>query len=453
MKNTKKLLSLFLAVVMLVSMFTVMASAAKYTVGPEKSGDINYKFTVEKAPSTPADDDMGFPSYEGDDIYAVTLWMQSNEAVSGMQMPLHFNKTHFSPIMMYDGEDLYVGNDTYVSDNGEATCYTYSYGDFMNNKAAYKADGTKATTLKTAACIGIGHPKFGILPATDIQYMAPDHKLYKRWHETLTDDQGVMKIQLLVNDPKSAYLNNVSGMDQSKEWVRLITLYFQRNEGVTDADVVGDVFGVTTPNCFGVDGCTDLNAGYKESYEAAIVDNPNKNVVENAIVGDAVTPATPLTVVKWKDQIKFDTNKDGSYAGTFNYRTLADINNVYEIFDDVADAVDTSDGDGILGAGFVFNKGAALDAAAVKAQVEGTGAAVYTQTNNTYLSTSMKDGSVVMACVVYGISGDDVATTLSTLAYVKYMQDGEVKYAYYEDVVTGSFEGLYKEYYSKAFVG
>ena len=46
MKNSKKLLSLFLAVVMIFSMISVVASA--YTVGPEKAGDINIKYTVEK---------------------------------------------------------------------------------------------------------------------------------------------------------------------------------------------------------------------------------------------------------------------------------------------------------------------------------------------------------------------------------------------------------------------
>lgn len=185
--------------------------------------------------------------------------------------------------------------------------------------------------------------------------------------------------------------------------------------------------------------------------KATFFDNTEVLPSTTTIVGEAVTPATPLTVVKWKDQVKFDTNKDGSYAGKFSYRTLAELDNFYEIFDDVADAVDTADGDGILDAGFVFNKGAALDAAAAKAQVEG-GDAVYTQTQNTYLSTTMKDGSVVMACVVYGITDADAATVLSTLAYVKYMQDGEVKYAYY-DVETGTFEGLYNEHYSEAFAG
>lgn len=450
MKNTKKLLSLFLAVVMLVSMFTVMASAI-HTSGAEKAGDINYKFTVEKVSSTPADDDNGIPSYEGDDIYAVSLWMQSDEAVSFIQVPVHFNKEHFSPIMLYDGEDLYVGNDTYVTDMGEAACYVRSYGDFMNNTGAYKADGSKATTKALAKCIGIGHPSWGTNPQTDIQYMAPDHDLYNVWHKTLQDNQGAMKVQIIVNTVKSAYFNCISGIDVDTNWNKMITIYFQRNEGVKDADVVGDVFGVTTPDCFGVDGVHDLNKGYYESATAAIVANPTKNIVGNAVVGGTVTPATPLTVVKWKDQIKFDTNKDGSYKGTFSYRTLADLNNFYEIFDDVADAVDTADGDGILDAGFVFNKGAALDIAAAKAQVEG-GDAVYTQTQNTYLSTTMKDGSVVMACVVYGINDADAATALSTLAYVKYMQDGEVKYAYY-DVETGTFEGLYNEHYSEAFAG
>ena len=46
MVKSKKLLSLFLAVVMVLSVFTVMASA--YTRGPEGSADIDIKYTVEK---------------------------------------------------------------------------------------------------------------------------------------------------------------------------------------------------------------------------------------------------------------------------------------------------------------------------------------------------------------------------------------------------------------------
>lgn len=445
MRTSKKLLSLLLAFAMLVSVFTVMASAAPYDfTGTIDDGKINYKFTVEKVASTPADEENGLESYVGDDIYAVTVWAKCDEAISSMQIPVHFNKTHFSPIMMYDGEDLYVGNDTYVTDMGEATCYTYTYGDFMKNTGAYKADGSTATTKANAKCIGMGHAKWGTPPQTDIQYMAPDHDLYSVWHKTLTDEQGVMKVQLLANTVKNAFLNTVSGINQSTDWVNLVTIYFQRNAGVTDDDCVGDVFGVTTTTCFGVDGVTDLNAGYYESAIDSIVDNPVKNIVSNA----TVTKSISLT--EKGAQIRFDRNTDGSYANTFDVRTRAtiadaDFNSLFSSNDDAETK--------IVKVGFVYADVAkasfSIDDA--KAVAQGTAKEGYTDAPVDYIQDC--DGYYMFTCLVEDVPQADISNPLTTYAYMGIDTNGDGtadQWIFYTDATSVSFQTLYDIHYASA---
>lgn len=445
MKTSKKLLSLFLAAVMLVSVFTVMASAAPFTsTGAVVTGDINYKFTVEKAASTPADEDNGLESYVGDDIYAVTIWAKSDEAISSMQIPVHFNKEHFSPIMLYDGADLYVGNDTYVTDMGEATCYTYSYGEFMNNTGAYKADGSPATTKAAAKCIGMGHAKWGTPPQTDIQYMAPDHELYNVWHNTLADNQGVMKVQLLANTVKNAFLNTVSGIEQSTEWVSLVTIYFQRNAGVTDADCIGDVFGVTTTDCFGVDGVHDLNAGYYESAIASIVANPNKNIVSNATV------TRSLALTELGAQIRFDKTAEGAYANQFDVRTRATITDAdfNSLFSSVEDAESK-----IVNVGFVYANKALADFSVSEAQkvAKGTAVAGYVSAPVDYIQDC--NGYYMFTCLVEDVPQADIANPLTTYAYmgVDTNSDGTAEqWIFYSAATSVSFQTLYDNNYAAA---
>lgn len=166
----------------------------------------------------------------------------------------------------------------------------------------------------------------------------------------------------------------------------------------------------------------------------------------NAKVGEPA-PQVPELTVKYmgRDQIRFQKAADGSYAGKFDYRILAELDNFDEVFASIDDAKAS-----IKDVGFVFNKGAAIDMAAAKAQVEG-GAVTYSQVKNIYVSTSFVAGKYVIACTVYNIADADKTTALSALAYVVYEQDGVTKYAYFDAVQTSNFEGLYNTYYGQAF--
>lgn len=178
---------------------------------------------------------------------------------------------------------------------------------------------------------------------------------------------------------------------------------------------------------------------------AASTFDVSQAVATNAQIGEPAAPSVPLTVSYWKDQIRFDTNANtGAYAGTFDYRILATIDNFDEVYADV-EAGKAS----IQDVGFVFNRTAALVEADAKAQVEG-GTVKYSTVSNVSVSTSYQGETYVMSCLVNNIPDADKGTILSAMAYVEYVQDGVTKYAY-SAVQTSTFEDLYSTYYSQAF--
>lgn len=167
-----------------------------------------------------------------------------------------------------------------------------------------------------------------------------------------------------------------------------------------------------------------------------------------ATVGEETAELIPLEVSHWKEQIRFDLvggsgANANNYKGTFDYRMLATIDN----FDEVIG----TDYDKVLDVGFIFNKGADIDLAAAKAQVEGGGDAIYSQVRNVYVSTAYQGKTYVISCLVNNIKDADVSTALSAMAYVVYTDaNGETAYAY-SDVKTKTFDVLYNTYYSQAF--
>lgn len=437
MVKSKKLLSLFLAVVMIVSTFTVMASA--YTMGAEVAGDVNIKYTVEKVDTVP-ETAAGSAEYTADNIYAVSVWMQSDYAVEVLTAPIHFNKAHFSPIMLYDGEVTYpygagFGVDDYYENMGEGAVYAYSEGDYLNNTGMYKADGSKATTKALAKCIGLGNSNSeGVTIIAEL--VSPDHKLYSKWGAGLPEDTGVMYVNLdVASKTKTAYLNTIEGITTSTEWNKMFTFYF---ETITDEDVTGDEFGVYTADCYTVDASCDKNAGYYVSG-SRVGYNPNKNVVSNAVVEKAAAPE--LSISWFKNQIRFDLDKEGAYANQFDYRIVGQFDNFDDIFADLDDANAK-----ITDVGYVFTNSEVMDVEAAKAQVEG-GEVVYSQVTDCYVSTSFDGTDYAFACFVSNIADNDdnKAATLYGLGYVIYENaDGVTSYAYYD--ATLDVGALYNQY-------
>ncbi|MBR2454491.1 MAG: hypothetical protein IKB36_00390 [Clostridia bacterium] len=167
---------------------------------------------------------------------------------------------------------------------------------------------------------------------------------------------------------------------------------------------------------------------------------------------DVTIGGAGLAVSYWKDQIRFQADDAGKYANKFDYRILATIDGFADIFEDVADAKDTSDNDGILEAGFIFSRTGAVDKDTAIAQING-GTATYSAVTNAYVSTSFDGKEYVMACYVGGIADADVDASLSALGYVKYVVDGEEdpQVVTFDAAQTSTFRTLYNNNFSNAF--
>ncbi len=434
MVKSKKLLSLFLAVVMVLSVFTVMASA--YTRGEaEGTADIDIKYTVEKVGELP-ETAAGSAALAGDNFYAVTVWMKSAKAVDILTVPFHYNKTLFSPITLSDGEVTYpygagMDQDTYYTDMGEGALYLYTLGDYMNNTGMYKENGTTATTKALAKCIGLGNSNAAAVGVTT-ELVSPDHTLYSKWGAGLPADAGVIYAQVKASTAvKNAYLNTLEGIATYTDWVNMFTIYF---EAIAD-DVTGAEFGVYTDDCFKVDGNYDAS-GYAYYYSTAkySAQVPTFNVVSNAVVEAA---AEPSPVYNLTSQIRFNGPVDGDYA-PFDVRTRAAMTaeDFAAICGADADAVNN-----ITKVGFVYadsSVGLTLDNAAKV--IGGTAVAGYVDKEVEHIQKTATE--YVWTCL---IEDAVYADAVDSVGYI--VVDGETYY--FDAVYATDFSALYDTWSSK----
>ena len=406
MVKSKKLLSFFLAVVMVLSVFTVMASA--YTrFGAEGVADIDVKYTVTKVDAVP-ETAAGSAEWSADNIYAVTVWMKSAKPVDTFIVPFHYNKTLFAPITLSDGECTYpygagMDQDSYYSEMGEGAVYAYSLGDYMNNTGMYKANGTTATTKALAKCIGLGNSNSDGVSVTS-ELVSPDHPLYNKWGAGLPADTGVVYVNLdVAGATKTAYFNTLEGIATYTDWVNMYTLYF---EALVD-DVTGAEFGVYTDNCFTVDGNYDATGSSyfagATSYQAAV---PSMNVVSNAVVEEAKEPSP---VFNKNSQIRFNAAPVGDAKADFDVRTRGYI---------AADALAALCGgsvteDAITDIGFVFFAGEDMDLATAAEVAKNGSTGAYTRKQCSYVQATGSE--YVWTCMVTDPAYDG---TLQSVAYI-----------------------------------
>ncbi len=446
MKISKKLLSLLLAVVMLVSVFSINALAVVPTIGAAEDGKVNVKVTVEKETGVIVDA-MNGGSYDGSagDLYAVKTYVQCTVGLPYLYFPVHYNKDHFQLITaIVDNGDgtyyTYYGDETYNSDmGGETGLYMYEKPEYMQYTGNYNANGVAVTAALQQKVYGLGSTK-ATGYAEEVVSIDPSHAQYKNWVGNLASNVGIVKLGFDAYTSKHAYLNTKIGSDigviTSSDYIQLATLYFQRVSGVSEDDVIGDEFGAYDANSGIYDNFVDATGPYYTKPSISTL----PMTYTNAVV-EVSAPSYDYGVEYMKDQIRFDV-KDGAYAGTFDYRVLAQLTN----FADEAEVVEYVDE-----AGFVFNIGSEIDVDTAKAQIE-SDTAGYTIVRTAYVSTSHADADFVMACLVKDIPDADKGETLYTLGYIK-LYDGTVITfpAVVESTFSNGVDGLYDTYYSQAF--
>ena len=463
MVNSKKLLSLFLAVVMVLSTFTVMVSA--YTVGEaEGTADIDIKYTVEKVSELP-ETDAGSVALAGDNFYAVTVWMKSAKPIDTFQVPFHYNKTLFSPVTLTDGEYTYpygagMDQDTYYTDMGEGLIYAYKLGDYMNNTGMYTATGATAKTSALAKCIGLGNANSaGVTVNTEL--ISPDHPYYAKYGVGISDDTGVVFVNLdVAGNTKTAYLNTIEGIETYTDWVNMFTVYF---ETITDEDVIDEEFGVFTEDCFGFDGSYDATgSSYFVSASSYISEVPSINIVSNAVVEEsapAYSETTPTIISNLKTQMRFNPEN----SADLDVRNLAVIDgdalNVYLndaalLANYTATATRTQQeqlADALIkDIGFIYSASTETtidrdDAILWHQGLEST--QTYTKKTVSFIDTSTSAGNYVISCMVENINADDCQTYhLVSLGYLVLDTDFDGTadtYYYYETVNSTDLANLY----------
>ncbi len=449
MNNFKKILSVVVALVMIISTFSILAfaTAEDATVtGVENDDKMNVKFSVEQV-------DLVSPNGENigavdNNLYAVTLSMKAVHGVMYLQVPVHWNKEHFDIIMdgnwEGNGEDgdgsdtAWLGYEGFYEENEFGSVATYTLlGQTFSDTAWYRSNGNSATSANNAVYIGNGRTQATY--ALQVEYVDTSRNTYEWWTTNQTVDgssTGVAFICFDMSNNKTALLN-VYDKTIITEWDDLLTIYFQRKDGVSEADVVGDVFGIYGDTNAILTGWEENGMTYKTT--SCVQTKAGLNLVSNAVVtGEAEEPAYGVEFLK--DQIKFNTVKaTGDYAGTFNYRTIAKLTGFAD-----ADEIKAN----VQEAGFIFNRGS-LDKDVAIAQIE-AGEGDYAQAKSAYISTTAVEGEFTMACVVYNVDDADKDTELSALAYL-ILKDGTV--VTFETVNTSTFSGLYNTYYSQAFPG
>ncbi len=449
MKTVKKLLSLLLVAVMLVSTLSIAVFAVVPTIGAEEDGKLNIKITVEKETGTITDAGNG-GSYDGSagDLYAVSAYMKCSTAVPIVYFPLNYNKEHFKLITIIgdvdgDGDDdMYYGDETFNADmGGDTTVYMYEEGDFKQYTGNYRANGTTATLVAQQVCYGLGSSKATGYEA-EVKSIDSNHSEYANWAGSLDSTVGIVKIGFDAYTSKHAYLNttidSTNGIKTTTEDVRLITLYFQRVAGVSEADCIGDEFGAFDANSGIFDNVVDNAGAYYTTPSVATVDM----TYTNAVIEES---RTPLAFSEAKEQIRFQKNTDGTYAGKFDYRLITNITNFSTVFAGYTnDQLDDKTAPVVKGAGYYFLVGGA---APTVETLKSTGTPVTVNG----IATGTAYGDYVMACVVTDIPDADKGEALHAVAYVTYELDGET-YTDYSDVMTSeSFNGLYNQYYNNAF--
>ncbi len=176
----------------------------------------------------------------------------------------------------------------------------------------------------------------------------------------------------------------------------------------------------------------------KSTNTGTLASNELQRTAETTLAVTEAVSAPSCTVNHVKDQIRFRVDTAGSYANAFDYRVVASI-------DGFADQAELEAN--VTEAGFIFNKGGAVDKDTAIAQIK-AGSGDYTQIKKAYISTDGTFADFAMACMVSNIPDAAKGVTLSTLAYVV-LTNGDV--VCFDAVITSNFNALYSQYYSQAF--
>ncbi len=308
MKNTKKVLALVLAVVMLLGTMTMAAFAAVYTATgvEETDGRTNIKYEVTQVAEASMPDGSDTLVAVDNNIYAVTIYAKTAEGIDYLQLPIHYNKNHYDVLALIDGGALLTSEEI-----DEPGVYVWGWGDAWSDTTAYRRNGTTASSKALARFIGLGNSWATAVEPTVYNYAeaVAQPAVYTAWTQNLdTSTYGVVMFNLDEQAvEKNAYFNAIKN-EIVNDYVKMITLYFVRKDGVSESDCYGDIFGVQGDNKYGVDVTNDKSGlpSFFNSEGAYTFGSQKVNII-NAAVETPVKALVGLTAAEGakQQQIQF----------------------------------------------------------------------------------------------------------------------------------------------------
>lgn len=203
--------------------------------------------------------------------------------------------------------------------------------------------------------------------------------------------------------------------------------------------------------------CNNLETGLPCAEQAGA--NAIPKIFAQVILTAPQAEATSI-LNHWKPQIRFQKTDDGKYAEKFDFRTLATITKADF---DATFASEEEAMTAIKRVGFIYAKTSevdTIDLAKVKEYVEGGNYVSADSADKSISGTKYVDASLgkittgfsgagddyVISCLIKNIPDAQNTNGIHAVGYMVYEKDGEMHYAYYTDVVTTPFSGLYNKY-------
>jgi hypothetical protein len=415
MKNIKKALSVVLAVVMVLSVMSIVAFAFDVTVNPVEQADrVNIKFEVYQVSSAvsaaDAENEIAGGTYNAvdGDIYAVKIYAKTpaDLGLRTFKATVKFDTNYFLPLMSYDADidELYVGED-FATDYGSETSLFTQYPERFSDTRMWNDSGELVTKAGQATVIGLGRSTAGTLKKR------ADYVTSGGYTGSNTGSQGCMVCELLFQPKdKGAFLNTVEGA-QSTEWLEMMTIYFQRQVAENALPTDGVLFGINTASDVGIDCVTNGTASpsWRSSEAPAVISQP-VNFVANAIEAPvkALVDATSANGAK-AQQIMFFLADGATKTYTvddidkIDYRFVAQFSNTrFPIeYDDTTNKI--TNANGIQEVGFIMAKASEVADTSVLKSYDADGIAA--------LSKDASDANNCRKCWTEKISTDTAGDT------------------------------------------
>ncbi len=445
MRISKRILSVVMALIMLLCVCVVPSYAAgeAYPTGQEDASKINIKFAVEQVDSIEWEDYGMSLSATDNNLYAVTIYAKAAYGINQIQVPLHFDKTKFSPLMWADDAPVdngALGYDGWYGDNDSQDVYDFYPGEAMEDSTMLRANGNTAANKGAAAYIPMGNTaNYGVMN-NDVRYVDSSNPAVAAWVDGLSENTGVMYRFYLNMTTKMAYLN-VKNNAVITDWCNIGTIYFVRNDGVSEADAVGAEFGFTAANSYGSQGLLDTSGQtkYGTSYAES---EPGLHYVENAFVE---ATAEPSPVYAKGSQIRFNGTATDTAKAPIDVRTRAAMK--AEDFAVIC-GDDTAAKTAITDVGFIyidasetFDMATAKDAVAKATDGDGDGVYTYGNYVKSPVSHIQKTGTeYVWTCLITDAAYADAVNS------VGYITVGGETY-FFDAASATDFSDLYDTWY------